>query len=80
MLVRECKIIPACKNNPNKAVDPLGADIQQKTADGKTFGSVFVAPGDHWNVLGAEMQKYLAGQQTAAQLAAAIDAYWQKQK
>ena len=49
-------------------------------AAGQTFGSCFVAPGDHWSVLGAEMQKYLVGQQTAAQLAAAIDAYWQKQK
>lgn len=79
-LTDTCNLIPACTNNPNPATDPLGADIQAKMAAGHTFSSSFVAPGDHWSALGAEMQKYIAGKQTKDELAAAIDAYWTAQK
>lgn len=80
LLVEECGIIPAFANNPNKATDPLSADIQAKMAEKKVYTSAFIAPGDHWSVLGASMQKFIAGQQTKEQLAAEINAYWQKQK
>lgn len=80
LLVEKCGLIPACTNNPFSATDPLSADIQQKIKNGGTFGSSFIAPGDHWRVVGAQVQKYMAGQQTGAQLAAAVDAYWQGQK
>lgn len=80
MLVEEAGVIPACGNNTVEPLDPLGKDIKQKMADGRTFGASFLAPGDHWSVMGAEMQKYIAGQQTRDGLADALDAYWQKQK
>lgn len=80
MLVEEAAVIPACKNNAVEPVDPLGKDIKTKMAEGKTFSSSFIAPGDHWSVMGAEMQKYIAGQQTREDVASALDAYWQKQK
>lgn len=80
MLVEEAAVIPACKNNAVEPVDPLGKDIKAKMAEGKTFSSSFIAPGDHWSVMGAEMQKYIAGQQTREDVASALDAYWQKQK
>lgn len=80
MLVEDAALIPACKNNQVDPVDPLGKDIKAKMAEGKTFSSSFIAPGDHWSVMGAELQKYIAGQQTREEVAAALDAYWQKQK
>lgn len=80
MLVEDAALIPACKNNTVDPVDPLGKDIKEKMAAGRTFSSSFIAPGDHWSAMGAEMQKYIAGQQTREDVAAALDAYWQKQK
>lgn len=80
MLVEEAALIPACKNNSVDPIDPLGKDIKEKMAAGKTFSSSFIAPGDHWSVMGAGMQKYIAGQQTREQLADALDAYWASQK
>ena len=80
MLVENCAIIPACSNNNVEPLDPLGQDIKAKMAEGKTYASSFIAPGDHWSKLGAEVQKYMAGQSTREDLAAAIDAYWQSQK
>ncbi len=81
-LTDTCNVIPACTNNPNPATDPLGQDIQAKMAAGNTFSSAYTikAPSDHWSVLGAEMQKYIAGKQTKDELAAAIDAYWTAQQ
>lgn len=80
MLVEDAAVIPACKNNTVEPLDPLGKDIKEKMAAGKTFSASFIAPGDHWSVMGAEMQKYIAGGQTREDVAAALDAYWQKQK
>lgn len=80
MLTEKCAAIPACKNNPNVASDPLSKNIQSKQKAGKTFNSAYIAPGDHWKVLGAEMQKYIGQKATKAELAAAIDKYWTSQK
>ena len=80
MLVQNACVIPACKNNTYEALDPLGKDIQTKMAAGSTYSSSYIAPSDHWSVLGASMQKYLAGESTKDQLASDIDAYWTSQK
>lgn len=80
MLVEEAAVIPACKNNAYDPLDPLGNDIKQKIAAGRTYGSSFIAPGDHWSAMGAEMQKYIGGKQTREELAERLDAYWQSQK
>lgn len=80
LLVEKIAVIPACANNTNEPLDPLGKDIQSRLKDGKTYPSVFIAPADHWSVLGASMQKYLANQTDKAGLAAEIDAYWTSQK
>ncbi|MFA9463173.1 MAG: ABC transporter substrate-binding protein [Velocimicrobium sp.] len=79
MLVEDAAVIPACGNNTNEALDPLGKDIQTKMAEGKTYSSSFIAPSDHWNVLGAVMQKYIAGQSSKEELASEIDTYWTSQ-
>lgn len=80
MLVENAALIPACRNNPYEPVDPLGKDIQERLVSGKSFSSSFIAPSDHWSVLGASMQKYIAGQSTREELARDIDKYWESQK
>lgn len=76
MLVQNAGVIPAASNNTYEALDPLGQDIQARMKEGKTYSSSFIAPADHWSVLGASMQKYLGGQCSKDELAAEIDAYW----
>ncbi|SFG14361.1 ABC transporter substrate-binding protein [Oribacterium sp. WCC10] len=78
-LVEKLQIIPACSNNTVAPLDPLSRDIVAKMADGHTYSSSFVAPSDHWSVVGAIMQKYVAGETDRAGAASEIDAYWQKQ-
>ena len=80
MLVEDAAVIPACSNNTYEALDPLSKDIQTKMGTGKTYSSCFIAPADHWSVLGASMQKYLGGENTKDELAAEIDAYWTSQE
>lgn len=80
MLVENAAVIPACTNNQYAPLDPLGKDIQSKMAAGKTYSSSYIAPSDHWSVLGAAMQKYIAGESTKAELATTIDGYWTSQK
>lgn len=80
MLVEDVKIVPANANNKVEPVDPLSRDMKSKMEAGKTYSSCFVAPSDHWQVLGAAMQKYIAGESSKADLASAVDAYWQAQK
>ena len=76
MLVQNAGVIPAASNNAFEALDPLGKDIQAKMKSGNSYSSSFIAPADHWAVLGASMQKYLAGQCTVSELATEIDEYW----
>ena len=80
MLVKDVNIVPANANNKVEPVDPLSRDMKSKMEAGKTYSSCFVAPSDHWQVLGAAMQKYIAGESSKADLASAVDAYWQAQK
>ena len=79
-LVTGCAVIPACTNNTVAPADPLGKDIQAKMAAGKTYSSSFVAPSDHWSVMGAAMQKYIGGESTKDDLAKALSDYWTAQK
>ena len=76
MLVQEVGVIPAAANNAFDALDPLAFDIQARMKRGMTYSSSFIAPGDHWSVLGASMQQYLAGACSKEELASQIDAYW----
>jgi raffinose/stachyose/melibiose transport system substrate-binding protein len=80
LLVTDANIIPAAKNNPNKPLDPLGQNIVTRMAGGKTYPSCFIAPSDHWSVIGAAMQKYLAGKSSKDDLAKSLSAYWVAQK
>lgn len=79
-LVEGCALIPACKNNSCDPKDPLGMDIKNKIASGNVYTSAFIAPSDHWSVMGAAMQKYIAGESSKEELAKSLSDYWTQQK
>ncbi len=80
MLVKTCNIIPPFKNNPYEPGDPLSADIYAKVHEDKAFNASAIVPNDHWAVLGASMQKYLAGRSDREELISDIQKYWDEQE
>ena len=79
MLVKTCNIIPPFTNNPYEPSDPLSRDIYEKVHEGKAFNASAIVPNDHWSVLGATMQKYLAGRSDRQELIDSIQTYWDEQ-
>lgn len=79
MLVKTCNIIPPFQNNPYEPGDPLSRDIYEKVHDGRAFNASAIVPNDHWAVLGAAMQKYLAGRSDRQELMDSIQKYWDEQ-
>lgn len=80
MLVKTCNLIPPFKNNPYEPEDPLSRDIYQHVQDGTAFNASAIVPNDHWSILGAAMQKYLADRCDKAELIESIEDYWKQQK
>lgn len=80
MLVKTCNIIPPFKNNPYEPGDPLSADIYAKVHENKAFNASAIVPNDHWSVLGASMQKYLADRSDREELTEDIQKYWDEQE
>lgn len=80
MLVKTCNIIPPFKNNPYAPSDPLSADIYAKVHENKAFNASAIVPNDHWSVLGASMQKYLADRSDREELTEDIQKYWDEQE
>lgn len=80
MLVYKCNVIPPFKNNPYEPVDPLSRDIYARVQAEEAFNASAIVPNDHWSVLGASMQKYLAGRCDREELMEDIEAYWAEQK
>lgn len=80
MLVKTCNIIPPFQNNPYEPSDPLSRDIYNHVHDGNAFNASAIVPNDHWSILGAAMQKYLAGRSDRAELIASIEDYWAQQQ
>ncbi len=79
MLARTCNIIPPFQNNPYEPADPLSRDIYEKVHQGMAFNASAIVPNDHWAILGAAMQKYLAGRSDRQELTESIQAYWDEQ-
>lgn len=80
MLVKTCNLIPPFKNNPNEPADPLSRDIYERVKTDGAFNAAAIVPNDHWSVLGAAMQKYLAGRCDREELMETIQKYWDEQK
>ena len=80
MLVKTCNVIPPFINNPYEPADPLSRDIYEKVQDGKAFNAAAIVPNDHWSILGAAMQKYLAGRSDREELIETAQKYWDDQE
>ncbi len=80
MLVKTCNIIPPFQNNPYEPSDPLSRDIYNHVHEGTAFNASAIVPNDHWAILGAAMQKYLAGRSDRTELIASIEDYWAQQQ
>ena len=80
MLVKTCNIIPPFQNNPYEPADPLSRDIYNHVHGGTAFNASAIVPNDHWAILGAAMQKYLAGRSDRTELIASIEDYWAQQQ
>ena len=80
MLVKTCNIIPPFQNNPYEPSDPLSKNIYEQVHAGTTFNASAIVPNDHWSVLGASMQKYMADRCDRKELIQEIEDYWAEQK
>ena len=80
ILVNKCNLVPAFKNITMALPDPLGNSIKDYYKKKKVILTYSNVPSDHWKVLGASMQKYLAGKLDRAGLAKAIQEYWKNLK
>ncbi len=80
MMVKTCNLIPPFQNNPYEPSDPLSRDIYEKVHEGRTFNASAIVPNDHWSVLGAAMQKYLAERSDREELITSIQEYWDEQE
>ena len=78
-LVNQCSLVPAFSNITMEVTNPMGRSVQSYANEGNLIPGYPEYPGDHWKEMGAEMQKYLGGQESRDQLADNIAAYWKAQ-
>jgi len=71
-----CGMVSPFKSNDVPCSDDLGKAVKTFADAGNLVPNYDYAPDDHYSVLGAEMQKYLADQCTREELATAIQNYW----
>ena len=71
-----CAMVSPFKSNTVPCANDIGAIVKEYVDAGKMVPNYDYDPDDHYSVLGAEMQKYLADQCTREQLADAIENYW----
>ena len=79
-LVNDCALVPAFSNITLPVSDPLGTSVKSFADKGLLVGNYNYLPDDHYSVLGAQFQKYLAGESDRAAFAGEVDAYWTSQK
>lgn len=77
-LVNKSQVISAFKNNTNKVTNPLGSAIAEAIEQGKTadFALNYTTAEDWSNKLAPEVQKYVAGKLSRAELATFIEDYF----
>ena len=74
-----CGMVSPFGSNAVTCSDDLGASVKTFADADMLVPNYNGCPDDHYSVLGAEMQKYLASQCTREELAAAIESYWSSQ-
>lgn len=75
-LTEKCAVVPAYNNINADALDPLSISVKQYADEGKLVDNYNYDPDDHYSIVGAAMQEYLAGKSDRAKLAAAVEKYW----
>ncbi len=75
-LVNDCALVPAFSNIKLPISDPLGASVSKYTVAGQLVPNYNYLPDDHYALLGAMFQKYLAGKSDRAGFAKDIETYW----
>lgn len=75
-LVNDCALVPAFSNIDLPISDPLGASVSKYTNAGKLVPNYNYLPDDHYAILGAMFQKYLAGISDREGFAKDVETYW----
>jgi raffinose/stachyose/melibiose transport system substrate-binding protein len=75
-LTEKCAVVPAFDNIDASALDPLSISVKEYADAGSLIDNYNYDPDDHYSVVGASMQKYLAGEVDRAGLAKEVEAYW----
>ena len=75
-VVNDCALVPSFSNNTLEVTDPLGKSVKAYADADALIPNYNYLPDDHYSVVGASMQKYLAGEVDRAGLADEIAAYW----
>ncbi|MDP4169053.1 MAG: ABC transporter substrate-binding protein [Bacillota bacterium] len=81
-VVNKAQVVSAFKNNPNKVTNPLGVAISNAIAQGHTmpFSTNYINAGDWPTTIGPDVQKYIAKQESRADLAKVFETYFKNQK
>lgn len=75
-VVKDCALVPPFSNNTLEVTDPLGKSVKKYADADALIANYNYLPDDHYSIVGASMQKYLAGEIDRATLADEITAYW----
>jgi raffinose/stachyose/melibiose transport system substrate-binding protein len=77
-LTEKCAVVPAYDNIDASALDPLSISVKEYADSGALIDNYNYDPDDHYSVVGAHMQKYLADELDRAKLATEVEGYWSK--
>ena len=75
-LVNDCALVPAFSNITLPISDPLGASVSKYTNEGRLIPNYNYLPDDHFAILGAMFQKYLADISDRKGFAKDVETYW----
>jgi raffinose/stachyose/melibiose transport system substrate-binding protein len=75
-LTEECHVVPAYSNIEATDLNPLAVSVKKYADENAMVDNYNFLPDDHYSLLGAAMQQYLAGQIDRSGLTSQIEDYW----
>ena len=75
-IVNDCALVPAFSNITLEVSDPLGASVKSYVDADAMVPNYNYLPDDHYAILGAQFQKYLAGKADRKEFAKQVQTYW----
>ena len=75
-LVDDCALVPAFSNIEKEVSDPLGKSVKYYADKGALVPNYNYLPDDHYAILGAQFQKYLAGKSDRKGFAKDVTTFW----